>query len=181
MTEKKTIPIKIEKLNSSTFQLTKISTVVLDKISEKFSYLPEAYKFNPKFRLMGIKGVKIRMIQKDGTFPSGLLKDVVSFIKNVLEKEIEFSHDVEEHLFPLNDLFDNGINEDIFSNFLFDGNPVILRDYQINGVEKTFQVRNGLFNLSTGAGKCLGGDTVLKIKIDESLIKKYYHLFSKVE
>ena len=37
---KKKIPIKIEKINSSTLQLTKIATSVLAKVSEKFSLQP---------------------------------------------------------------------------------------------------------------------------------------------
>jgi len=170
-------PIRIEKTNSSFFQLIKISSTDIAKISEKFSWLPQSYKYNPKFRLMGVKGVKVRMVQVDGSFPAGLFKEVYAYIVNVLEKKVILSTAVQEHMLPLNDLFEEGINDSIFSDFEFDGNQVILRDYQCDGVEKAFSVRNGLLNLSTGAGKCLGPNTKLKIRIDTELFEKYKHLF----
>lgn len=179
-TTKKNIPIKIIKINSSTFQLTKISTTVLDKISEKFSWLPPGYKFQAKFRLMGVKGVKVRLIKSDGTFPAGLFSEVVQYITDELGKEIVMSNDVLEHFLPLHDLLgDDSIRDDVFSNFKIDGNDVFLRDYQLNGVKSAFENRNCLLNLSTGAGKCLGPDTILDIRLPDNLFKKYQHLLEK--
>lgn len=176
---KKKIPIKIEKINSSTLQLTKIATSVLAKVSEKFSFLPPGYKFHPRFRLMGIKGVKVRLVQADGTFPAGLFSDVVTYLTDDLKKKVVMSEDVMEHFLPLTDFFPDGIRDDVFGEYEFDGNPVILRDYQLGAVEAAFENRHGLLNLSTGAGKCLGGDTKLKVKIPEELIKKYKDLIEK--
>ena len=175
----KKIPIRIEKINSSTLQLTKIATSVLQKVSEKFSFLPPGYKFHPKFRLMGIKGVKVRLIQPDGSFPSGLFSDVVEYLTEDLNKKVVMSKDVMEHFLPLTDFFPNGINDDVFSDYEFDGNPVILRDYQLGAVKAAFENRHGLLNLSTGAGKCLGGDTKLRVKIDESIVEKYRDLIER--
>lgn len=179
MAKKKIIPIKVEKINSSTFQLTKISSVLLAKISEKFSFLPPGYRFQARFRLMGIKGVKVRLVQADGTFPAGLFSEIVTFITDTLKKKIVMSNDVMEHFLPLNDLIKNGITDDVFSDFEFDGNPVILRDYQLGSVQSAFENRNCLLNLSTGAGKCLGPDTKLKIKIPANIAEKYKHLLEK--
>jgi hypothetical protein len=176
MSEKKRIPITIEKINSSTFQLTKISSVDIAKISEKFSWLPANYKYDPKFRLLGIKGVKIRLVQQNGMFPSGLFNDVVDFIKNDLNKQVTISDDINEHFLSLVDFFKDGISDKIFSDFEFDGSPVILRDYQLGAVESSFENRNCLLNLSTGAGKCLGGNTKLKVKLPTEIIEKYPHL-----
>ena len=174
--KKKKIPIRIEKINSSTLQLTKIASSVLEKVSEKFSYLPPGYKFQPKFRLMGVKGVKVRLVQADGTFPAGLFADVVEYLTDGLRKKVVMSEDVMEHFLPLNDFFPEGVKDDIFSDYEFDGNPVILRDYQHGAVEAAFENRHGLLNLSTGAGKCLGGDTKLKVKLPEEIIEKYKDL-----
>jgi hypothetical protein len=176
--KKKKIPIRIEKINSSTLQLTKIASSILSKLNEHFSYLPPGYKFQPKFRLMGIKGVKVRLVQMDGTFPAGLFSEVVTYITDVLGKEVVMSNEVMEHFLPLNDFFENGITDDVFSDYEFDGNPVMLRDYQLGAVDAAFENRNCLLNLSTGAGKCLGPDTLLDIKIPEELAKKYKHLLS---
>jgi hypothetical protein len=179
MVSKKKIAIKIIKINSSTFQLTKIPTSVIAKLADKFSYLPPGYRYQPKFRLMGIKGVKVRLVQPDGTFPSGLFSDIVEYITNTLRKKVVMSTEIMEHFLPLNDFFENGINEDIFSDFEFDGNPVKLRDYQLGAVQSAFENRNCLLNLSTGAGKCLGPDTLLKVKIPVDLAEKYKHLIGK--
>lgn len=176
---KKMIPIRIIKINSSTLQLTKISTTIIAKISEHFSYLPPGYKFQPKFRLMGIKGVKVRLVQADGTFPAGLFGEVVEYITDVLHREVVMTNEVMEHFLPLTDFFENGINDDIFSDFQIDGNPVILRDYQLGAVQSAFENRNCLLNLSTGAGKCLGGDTVLNVKLPSYIAQKYKHLLEK--
>lgn len=177
--KKKKIPIKIEKVNSSTLQLTKIATSVLAKISDKFSYLPPGYKFQPRYRLMGEKGVKVRLVQADGRFPAGLFSDVVTYLTDVLKKKVVMSEDVMEHFLPLNDFFPEGVQDSVFSEYEFDGNPVILRDYQHGAVEAAFENRHGLLNLSTGAGKCLGGDTKIKVKIPKDLVEKYAHLIEK--
>lgn len=174
--KKKSISIKIEKINSSTLQITKISSVLLGKIRDKFSALPAGYQYQPKFRLMGIKGVKIYFVQVDGTFPAGLFSDIVTYITEDLNKKVVMSSDVMEHFLPLNDFFKNGVNGDVFSDFEFDGNKVTLRDYQLGAVEAAFENRHCLLNLSTGAGKCLGGDTLLNVKLPSEIIKKYRHL-----
>lgn len=176
MAVKKKIKIHIIKIDSSTFQLTKISSGMIYKLSEKFSYLPDGFKFTPMYRLRGINGCKIRLVRADGTFPMGLFSEVVEFLTDTLKKQVTVSSDVQEHYLPLNDFFKDGIRDDIFSEYEFDGNPVILRDYQLGAVKAAFENRNGLLNLSTGAGKCLGGKTKLKVKIPKELIKKYKHL-----
>ena len=176
---KKIIPIKIIKINSSTLQLTKIASSTLAQISEKFSFLPPGYKFNPKFRLMGVKGVKVRLVQADGTFPAGLFSEIVEYITEVIKRPIVMSTEVMEHFLPLTDFFKDGINDDVFSEFEIDGNPVVLRDYQLGAVQSAFENRNCLLNLSTGAGKCLGGDTKINIKLPAHLAEKYKHLTEK--
>ncbi len=176
---KKIIPIKIIKINSSILQLTKIASSTLAQISEKFSFLPPGYKFNPKFRLMGVKGVKVRLVQADGTFPAGLFGEIVEYITEVLKRPVVMSTEVMEHFLPLSDFFKEGITDDVFSEFEIDGNPVILRDYQLGAVQSAFDNRNCLLNLSTGAGKCLGGDTKLNIRLPQHIVEKYHHLLDK--
>lgn len=176
---KKIIPIKIIKINSSTLQLTKIASTTLYKISEHFSFLPNGYKFNPKFRLMGVKGVKVRLVHADGTFPAGLFSEIVEYITEVIKLPIVMSTEVMEHFLPLTDFFKDGIKDDVFSEFEIDGNPVVLRDYQLGAVQSAFENRNCLLNLSTGAGKCLGGDTKINIKLPTHLAEKYKHLMEK--
>lgn len=175
----KQIPIKIEKINSSVFQLTKISSSLISKLSDKFSYLPPGYRFQPRFRLMGINGVKVRMVKADGTFPSGLFSNIVQYLTDELGKEVVMSRDILEHFLPLTDFFEGGLSDEVFSSFEFEGNPVKLRDYQFGALESAFENRNCLLNLSTGSGKCLGPDTKIKIQIDEKLAEKYKHLLEK--
>lgn len=176
--KKKIKPILIERVNASFFQLSRVSMQTLEKISDKFSFLPPGYKFNPRFRLMGVKGVKVRIVQMNGLFPAGLYKDVTEFIKKDLGKKYEITEEVQEHLFPLTDFFEQGITDDLFAEYQFDGNPVMLRDYQLGAVQAAFEHRYGLLNLSTGAGKCLGGSTLVKVKIPKEIAKKYADLIA---
>jgi len=171
--KKKNIPIHITKRDSATFVLNKISSSMLYHVQQKFAFLPPGYKFQPRFRLMGIKGVQVKLVQADGSFPMGLFSEVVEYLTEVQKKKVTMSSEVMEHFLPLNDFFEDGIKDDIFSDYEFDGNPVILRDYQLGAVEAAFENRNGLLNLSTGAGKCLGGETKIRVKLDSKLIKKY--------
>jgi hypothetical protein len=122
---------------------------------------------------MGIKGVQVKLVQADGSFPMGLFSDVVEYLTEVQKKKVTMSSDVMEHFLPLNDFFADGIKDDIFSDYEFDGNPVVLRDYQLGAVEAAFEYRNGLLNLSTGAGKCLDGKTEITVKLPKEIIKKY--------
>ena len=168
--------IKIIKINSSTFQLTKISSTLIAKLSDKFSWLPPGYKFQARYRLLGVKGVKVRMIQADGTFPSGLFSDIFSYLTDVVHKKVEMSDDVREHFLPLTDFFEKDISDDVFSEYSFDGEPVMLRDYQLGAVKAAFDNRHCLLNLSTGSGKCLDGDTKLKIRLPDDIAEKYKHL-----
>jgi hypothetical protein len=163
--------VLISKINSSTFRIENLSSKGITKISEKFSFLPPGYKYNPKFRLLGLRGVKVSLVKKDGTFPQGLIWDVIKTIKKDLGKDVELSEGVQEHIFPLDELIE--IRDDVFSDYYFGDNPVILRDYQLGAVKSAFKNRNGILNLSTGAGKCLDGKTKIKIKIPKSIAKKY--------
>lgn len=172
------IKIRIEKINSSTFQLTKIASSLVAKISDKFSHLPPGYQYSPKYRLLGAARAKkvlaIRMVRADGTFPAGLFSEVVQYITEDLEKEVIMSNDVMEHFLPLNDLIKDGLRDDIFSDYEFDpGEPVILRDYQFGALESAFENRHCLLNLSTGSGKCLGPKTKLKMRVPKHIANKY--------
>ena len=88
MAVKKNIKIHIIKIDSSTFQLTKISSGVIYKISEKFSFLPPGYQYTPAFRLRGVNGCKVRLIRADGTFPMGLFSEIVEHITDILKKKV---------------------------------------------------------------------------------------------
>ena len=176
MVNKKKFAIHITKRNSSVLVLNKISSNTLHQVRQKFAYLPPGYKFNPRFRLMGVKGVQVKLVQADGSFPAGLFYDVVEYLTNVQKKKVTMSTEVMEHFLPMTDFFEDGIRDDIFSEYEIDGNPVILRDYQLGAVKAAFENRNGLLNLSTGAGKCLGPDTKLRVKLPKEIIEKYKDL-----
>ncbi len=176
MAKKKKFAIHITKRSSATFVLNKISSSMLYHVQQKFAYLPPGYKFQPKYRLLGVKGVQVKLVQPDGSFPMGLFSDVVEYLTDVQKKKVTMSTEVMEHFLPLDDFFEGGIKDDIFSEYEFDGNPVMLRDYQLGALQAAFENRNGLLNLSTGAGKCLGPDTKLKVKLPKDIIEKYKDL-----
>jgi hypothetical protein len=163
--------VLITKINSSTFRIENLSSKGIEKLSEKFSFLPQGYKYNPKFRLMGLRGVKVSLVKKNGTFPQGLLWDVLKTLKSTLNKDVELSDEVKEHIFPLDSIIK--IKDDVFKDYYMGDNPVILRDYQLGALKSAFKNRNGILNLSTGAGKCLSGNTKIKVKLPTNIIKKY--------
>lgn len=167
------VPIQIKKINSSIFELDKISSSTLKKLSDKFSYLPPGYRFQPKFRLLGINGVKVRLVRADGTFPAGLFFEVVDYLENTLGKEVEISDGVREHFYPLSDLLDEPVSDKVFSDFMMGENPVLLRDYQLGALKATLDKRYGILNLSTGAGKCLVGETELIVELPDEIVEKY--------
>lgn len=47
-----------------------------------------------------------------------------------------------------------------------EGEPIMLRDYQVNAINTFFQNTQSMQQISTGAGKCLTGDTELEVDID---------------
>ena len=158
-------PVEIKFINSSTYQLDSITSTTFRKLKDKFSFTPPGYKFNPKFRLMGLSSVKVSMIRPDRTFPQGLIFDIIDELEK-LGKEVIVDEEIINKYSSL--LKYVNIDKDMFSHIEYDGKPVELRDYQVEAIKKAFKYRNGILNLSTGAGKCLGGDMKIKVKIKEN-------------
>lgn len=158
-------PIEINYINASTYQLDNITSTTLKKLKEKFSFTPPGYKFNPKFRLMGLSAVKVFLVKSDRTFPQGLIFDVVDELEK-MGKDVVIDEKIIEKYSSL--LKHIKVDKDMFSHIEYNGKPVELRDYQVKAIKKAFKYRNGILNLSTGAGKCLGGDTKIRVKINSS-------------
>jgi len=158
-------PVEIKFINSSTYQLDNITSTALKKLKEKFSFTPPGYKYNPKFRLMGLSSVKVSMIKADRTFPQGLIFDIVDELEK-MGKDVVIDEEIIKKYSSLLKYVE--IDKDMFSHIEYDGKPVELRDYQVKAIKKAFKYRNGILNLSTGAGKCLGGNMKIKVKIKEN-------------
>ena len=157
-------PVEIKFINSAIYQLDNITSTTLKKLKDKFSFTPPGYKFNPKFRLMGLSSVKVSMIRADRTFPQGLVFDIIEELEKMGKEVVVDDRIIED----ANTRFQNiKVDKDMFSHIEYKGNPVELRDYQVKAIKKAFKYRNGILNLSTGAGKCLGGDMKIKVKIDD--------------
>jgi len=168
--------ILITKINSSYYKLTNIDNNTLAKLSDKFSFVPDGYKFNPKFRLYGMKNSKIRLIKNDGTFPQGLLTLIQDDLKK-MGAQYELSKEVKADIYPLTEFVKDHLTDELFKNYKLGDNPVILRDYQLEALKIAFEKRNGILNLSTGAGKCLGYNTKIKIRVTDD----FYNFIEKMK
>jgi hypothetical protein len=157
-------PVEIKFINSATYQLDNITSTTLKKLKDKFSFTPPGYKFNPKFRLMGLSSVKVSMIRPDRTFPQGLVFDIIEELEKLGKEVIVDDKIIEKYSSLLKYI---KVDKDLFSHIEYNGKPVELRDYQVKAIKKAFKYRNGILNLSTGAGKCLGADMKIKVKIDD--------------
>lgn len=155
-------PIKIKKLDSVWFKLDDISSSNLERLRDKFSFVPPGYKYNPRFRLMGMKAIKVHMIATSGVFPSGLFEEIVSIIMDELRMDVELTKELELHFAPLTDEIDIKHDDKVFSDEGYE-----FREYQMTTLVEAFKWRYGILNLSTGAGKCLGPNTMITVDIGE--------------
>ncbi len=98
-----------------------------------------------------------------------LLEDVITYLydKNY---DIEIVDNRVRHA----ELTFDTVTEDTFSNTLWPvkhtkaGTPIMLRDYQVEIVNNFLSNPQSLQEVATGAGKCLSGDTLIQLNIDEN-------------
>lgn len=117
---------------------------------EKFGVLAEGYFFNPLFKLGRWDG-KIRYFQTNGRTFIRLLDEILPIID-----KLGYSFDiVDQRTTP--SLTPEHVTDDVFSHILHPdtGQPIILRDYQLNAVNVCIDSGYGVVIAATAAGKTL--------------------------
>lgn len=137
-------------------------------LMRKFEYEVPGARYLPSVRLGRWNG-KVSYCSLAGSTYINLIPDIVS----VLE---QYDYDIElEDLRTYSNNFNfNEIQTDSFSNKSWPighveaGKPIILRDYQVEIVNNFLKNTQCIQEVATGAGKCLSGNTVLSLEIDEN-------------
>lgn len=146
----------------------------------KYKFDVPGARYSPAVRLGRWDG-KVSFVQASGTTYINLLPDILE----ILDKE---GYNIEvDDLRTYRTKFEmQPVTESTFAHKNWPkghpqaGKPVLLRDYQIAAVNNFLADQQGLQEISTGAGKCLTGDTMLQFTLsDDSPMRDYAALYRK--
>jgi hypothetical protein len=137
------------------------------KCETKLKYmLPHAYHV-PAFRLGRWDG-KIGFFTTAGATYINLLDRVLPILQ-----EEGWQIEIDDKRTNWNINFTE-VTEDTFSHILWpkghpaEGQPIKIRDYQVECINRYLANPHGVQEIATGAGKCLAGDTMLRVDFDEN-------------
>jgi hypothetical protein len=137
-------------------------------LMKMFEYQDPTARFRPSYKLGRWSG-KVSYFSLAGSTYINLLPDIVP----VLDRA---GYDIElEDTREYRTTFEfNRVTETTFSEYTWPvghpkaGEPVTLRNYQVEIVNNFLANPQCIQEIATGAGKCLSGDTLLTIGIDEN-------------
>ncbi len=163
--------------------MTKATITITDETNCKISGvdLKTRRKLNLKFKYE-IPGVRftpaVKLGRWDGTkaFCSLGLQTYINLLSEILPMLDAEGYDVElEDLREYNTSFAfTEVTETSYAHKCWpkghehEGKPIMLRDYQVEAINIFLGNTQSIQCLATGSGKCLAGDTVLTLDIDES-------------
>ena len=136
-------------------------------LQKMFEYEKPGARYLPSVRLGRWNG-KISYFSLAGSTYLNLLEDIITYLydKNY---DIEIDDQRQQHGKLEFDL----IREDSFADIVWpvgherEGQPIVLRDYQVEIVNNFLANPQCLQEVATGAGKCLSGDTIIEISIND--------------
>ena len=163
--------ITITKINEVSLRIDSNDSGILQEINEHFTFMVEGYKFMPSFRNKTFDGkIRIFGLQRR-LLPYGLLPELLKFCKSreytvAIDKGVIDKPDVTKQ--ELIDYADN-------LNITVRGNPVELRDYQLDAF--VHAITEGRC-LTISPTACLDAKTLICAKIDNVLYQyTFYELF----
>lgn len=151
------IQLRIRKINCATLRLESELDIAM-MLSETFRFQAEGYKFSPAYK-QGIWDGYIRLFNiGNRTIASGLFDSVVEFCNNnsiVYEVVDDFKNTgYEPPNYKTPDVDEDSIRSYITSLDIYsDGDPIVVRDYQIKGVTTAIKERQAIIVAVTGSGK----------------------------
>lgn len=146
MSTPRTVKIKI--ISEVKVKLIGLHGDHLQQLYDRYGILTANYFHTPKYKLGQWDG-KIRFFTKSGDTYLYLLEEILPYLKNVgYTIQIEDTRGTTAYQ-------PDDINDQIFAHVLHPdtGEPVILRDYQVDGVNSLIQPGYGVCVAGTGAGK----------------------------
>jgi superfamily II DNA or RNA helicase len=113
---------------------------------EKFSEYVEGYRYMPLFKLGRWNG-KVPFFSKEGKVYFRLLDEILPYLEGW-----GYDIDLVDQRRPV-DLISTRVSADWFANKPEIKNPITLRSYQVEGVNKALEAGSGIIIGGTGAGK----------------------------
>jgi len=143
------IDIKLEKVNESWVRII-CNTSILLEIREKFSFMADGYRFNPRFQYGNWDG-KICMVNRD-LLPLGLVEACLT-IANSYEYTVDLDPALHSDPFFTKDEY---FKEWIDAHPVYDkGNKIEPYWYQQDAIRYAIDKKRCILNLPTSAGKSL--------------------------
>lgn len=124
---------------------------LIEEAQRELTYWVPGFVHMPLYRAGRWDG-KIRLLGPTGKTYLNLIYDVLPIFENagyqfeIDDRRKDWSHVLEQIEYP---------KEDSYSHCTLKGNPVVLRDYQIDAITAAIDNGQGLLEMATGAGKTL--------------------------
>jgi hypothetical protein len=149
------VNVKIENLDLDTRKF----------LVRKFKYEDPSARFRPSYKLGRWDGT-VSFFGLGGTTYLSMLPQVLEYLE-----EKNYYIELEDHRNPTDLKFDE-ISEDFWGDrtwpkgHRFEGQPIRLRDDQVEVINKFLINPQCIQEIATGFGKCLAGDTLINICVD---------------
>ena len=158
----------IQVLDEVNIKILNLDLDVRKALVNKFKYEDPTARFRPAYRLGRWDG-KVQYFQLGGSSYVNLLPEILPILDS-------YGYDVElvdNRQYSTNFKFD-AVDESTYSHVKWpeghpaEGEPIMLRDYQVDVINNFLENLQCLQEIATGSGKCLSGDTMLCVDIDEN-------------
>jgi hypothetical protein len=137
-------------------------------LMRKFEYDVPGARYLPSVKLGRWNG-KVSYFSLGGSTYINLLDQIIPILD-----QMDYDIELEDLRQQVNSFTFSQVSEDSFSDCTWpvghvkEGEPIMLRDYQIKIVNDFLANPQSLQEVATGAGKCLSSNTILSLEIDES-------------
>ena len=143
---------------------------VRKKLANKFKYVVPHAKYHPAYRLGRWDGT-VSYFTIGGT---GYIYQLEEILKILSSNNIEID-EIEDNRKPIKFNFPR-VTENYWADLNVvwpaghqsEGQPIILRDYQIDAINTLIQNPQCLMSMATGSGKCRTYDSKMNIEVDET-------------
>jgi hypothetical protein len=139
---------------------------VRKKLVSTFKYEIPGARYQPAVRLGRWDG-KVAYFQLGGSTYINLLPDIIPILER-FDYDIELAdHREYSTVFQFDQVCETRYGHVLWPRgHPAEGQPMVLRDYQVEVINKFLQNLQCIQEVATGAGKCLAGDTMITLEID---------------
>lgn len=149
--------VTIELQDEVNIRIKGLPSTITDALSERFTYWAPNFKFQPSYRIGRWDG-KIRLFQKTGKTYFHFLDDIIPIIDSQ-----GYDIHIEDYRLDHGDLSLPFIDENYLADYTLKGNQIILREYQLEAVNRLIENGVGVAEMATGSGKSLTCAAIAKL------------------